>query len=84
MSASVSEEDDTEIPWGPKGPKERTVINIRNYIYNKSLWESHSQREQRASCSLKVKIVSKISLFIFDYLESMKKSPKKSSQNLPY
>ena len=56
------------IPWSPKGPKERTVINIRNYIYNKSPCESHSQREQHASCSLKVKIVSKSSLSIFDYL----------------
>ena len=36
MSASVSEEDDTEIPWSPKGPKEIRVINIRNNIYNKS------------------------------------------------
>ena len=66
MSVSVSEDDDTEIPWSPKGPKERTVINIRIYIYNKSPWESHSQREQHASCSLKVKISSKISLSIFD------------------
>ena len=68
MSASVPREDDTEIPWSPKGPIERNVINIRIYIYNKSPWESHSQREQHASCSLKVKIVSKISLSIFDYV----------------
>ena len=33
MSASVPREDDTEIPWSPKGPIERNVINIRIYIY---------------------------------------------------
>ena len=52
MSASVPREDDTEIPWSPKGPIERNVINIIIYIYNKSPWESHSQEEQHTQCSL--------------------------------
>ena len=67
MSASVPREDDTELPWGPKGPIERNVINIRIYIYNKSPLRISFPGGAAPIGSLELKKWSKISLSIFDY-----------------